>query len=125
MWNLCEASDAALEIVHKNNLIEMLMKHACLPAFGYRVVTSVLQCVFTISEDCKDPLLSILRGFGSTITALKSIGDETPQDLHIRLLAHGIELNLVDANGEQVESLWLEIIKIISLVLDQDQRKMV
>ena len=101
------------------------MKHACLPAFGYRVVTSVLQCVFTISEDCKEPLLSILRGFGSTISALKSIGDETPQDLHIRLLAHGIELNLVDANGEQVESLWLEIIKIISLVLDQDQRKMV
>ena len=78
-----------------------------------------------INQQHSVSVLSILRGFGSTISALKSIGDETPQDLHIRLLAHGIELNLVDANGEQVESLWLEIIKIISLVLDQDQRKMV
>jgi len=125
LWNLSEASDAALKIVYKNNLIELLMKHACLQAFGYRIVTSVLQCVFTISEDCKEPILSILKGHSSTINALKSICDESPQDLHIRLLAHGIELNLVESNGEQVESLWLEIMKIISLVLDQDQRKMV
>ena len=73
----------------------------------------------------KEPILSTLKGYGSTITALKSICDETPQDLHIRLLAQGIELNLVEATGEQAESLWLEIMKIISLVLDQDQRKMV
>jgi len=120
-----EASDAALKIVHKNNLIEILMKHTCFQVFGARIVTSVLQCVFTISEDCKEPILSTLKNYASNITALKSIGDGNPQDLHIRLLAHGIELNIVESNGEQVESLWLEIIKVLSLVLDQNQRKMV
>ena len=59
------------------------------------------------------------------MTALKSIDGETPQDLHIKLLAYGIELNLVEANGEQIESLWSEILQIISLVLEQDQRKLV
>ena len=59
------------------------------------------------------------------MTALKSINGETPQDLHIKLLAHGIELNLLEANGEQIESIWSEILQIISLVLEQDQRKLV
>jgi len=125
LWNLSEASDTALQMVHKNNLIELLMKHACLQPFGHRVVTSVLQCLFTISEDCKEPILSNLKGYGSVMTALKSIDGETPQDLHIKLLAYGIELNLVEANGEQIESLWSEILQIISLVLEQDQRKLV
>ena len=125
LWNLSEASDTALQIVHKNNLIELLMKHACLQPFGHRVVTSVLQCLFTISEDCKEPILSNLKEYGSVMTALKSIDGENPQDLHIKLLAYGIELNLVEANGEQIESLWSEILQIISLVLEQDQRKLV
>ena len=43
LWNLSEASDAALKIVHKNNLIEILMKHTCFQVFGARIVTSVLQ----------------------------------------------------------------------------------
>ena len=34
-------------------------------------------------------------------------------------------MNLVEANGENVESLWSEMIQIISLVLGQDQRKLV
>ena len=125
MWNLSEASDTALKVVHENNLIELLLKHASLQTFGHRVVTSVMQCVFTISEDCKEPILSTLRKYDSIFTALKSSTDETPEDLHIRLLAYGIEMNLVEANGENVESLWSEMIQIISLVLGQDQRKLV
>ena len=69
--------------------------------------------------------MSTLRGYGSIITSLKSIDGNTSQDLHIKLLAHGIELNLVEANGEKMESLCSEIIQIIALVLEQDQRKFV
>ena len=125
LWNLSEASDTGLKVVHDDNLIELLLKHASLQTFGHRVVTSVMQCVFTISEDCKEPILSTLRKYDSIFTALKSSTDESPEDLHIRLLAYGIDMNLVEANGENVESLWSEIIQIISLVLGQDQRKLV
>ena len=125
MWNLCEASDQALKIIHQNGLIQILLKHLSLRIFGHNVVTTVLQCLFTISEDCQEPILSVLKSHETEFENLISGDVEKPEDKHVKLLAYGVAMNICQATEEPRENLLPELMLTIGQVLEQDQRKMV
>lgn len=125
LWNLCEANDVALKIFCDDNLVEVLMKHTNLEMYGSRIVTPVLQCLYTISEDCKGTLLAKLAEHEHMIASLRLRPVDSPQDIHIQLLAHGIALNILQSKGEPVEAFMPELIGAIAKALDQDQRKLV
>ena len=125
LWNLCEANDTALKCLHDVNLICGIMKHANIDIYGYRVVCPVLQCIYTASEDCKEPLLNSLLQQEYFIASLRLRPGESHEDLHLQLLAQGIMLNLTASKGESVEPLLPEVITSISKVLNQDHRSLV
>lgn len=116
LWNLCEASDTALKNCQQNNLIPILMKHSSLENFGVKVVTSVLQCLYSISEDCQEPF----NDFLPVLNGLKSSQGQNSQDLHMKLLTFGILLNL-----DKDEMIFSEVLHIITQILSQDSRNLV
>ena len=125
LWNLCEASNTAMKIFSEQNLLQLLFQHVSVDVFGYRVVTSVLQCLYTVSEDCDESILSKFSEFEQTIASMKSDLADAPERLHLKLLSQGIYLNLVESKGEAAESVLPEVVETVASVLAQDQRKLV
>lgn len=117
--NLCEASTVAVNTFNENNLIRILLMHLDASKFGHQVVTSVLQCVCSVSEN-NPPAIQALKeqeAIFSQILATSEIG-QNPSDLYVRVLACGVIMNV-----SREPSVLPPIMNTIASVLGQDQRK--
>ena len=124
LWNLCEANESAVQKCFNQDLLPVLMKHMTVEKYGYQVVSSVLQCLYTLAEDCKEPFLSQFKAYDHILNSLVVKPAEKAEDLHIKLLAIGIAYNLTEARKESIEPLLSGMMNAVSAVLEQDQRKL-
>ena len=94
--NLCEASTLALDVFNKNNLVGVLLRHLDASQFGYPVVTSVLQCVYSVTEN--NPVAGeAVRGVEGELEAMLALPDDSPSQLYVRILVCGVILNSADS----------------------------
>lgn len=150
LWNLCEASEAALKILNSLNVIQLLLSHINVEKYGVDVVACVLQCIYSISENnlpainaIKERGVDSLFGhlFGSPPSVSKKIdshsngvNSKSASDLYLRILACGITISALNdtaASGindteSNLSSQVLPILmKTATEILDQDQRKLI
>lgn len=50
LWSLCEASDVAVSVFNKENLMSNLLPCLQHSVYGYPLATAVAQCLFTVTE---------------------------------------------------------------------------
>ena len=124
LWNLCEANETIVNISLEQDLLTVLVKHLTVEKYGYQVVTTVLQCIYTLSE-CKERHLNLFKNFEHVFKSLLVKNALSPEDLHVKILAFGIAANLLEARNESMEPMISELMNALSNTLDQDQRKIV
>lgn len=97
LWNLCEASEDAVKIFNKENLVEILWPCLQYNVYGYGVAITVAQCLQTVTEDNKD-LKEICRQQDKCQILEAIIADGTSSSQHalLKTLAVGILTNVVD-----------------------------
>ena len=103
LWNLCEANETMVNTCLEQDMLTVLMKHLTVEKYGYQVVTTVLQCIYTLSEDCKDVHLNLFKNFDHLLNSLLVKTAESSEDLHVRIIAFGIVANLLEARKESIE----------------------
>ena len=117
--NLCEANQTALKIFNQNNLIRILFLHLDESKFGQEVVSSVLQCVYSVSENNPSAVEAVKETEAQFASLLTPEVPVDPSMLLVRVLACGVVFNV------NRESALPVIMGTISAVLSQDQRKMI
>ena len=125
LWTLCEASDKALMTFNNGNLMQILFLHLDVTKFGYDVVSTVLQCIYSVSEDNVSAVEAV-REKEAIFTTLLSATNEANGEaakLYVRLLTCGVIVNAT-SDVSSLGALHV-IMETISDVLDQDQRKLV
>lgn len=127
LWNLCEASETALAVANKENLIPLLLKHLQYQVSeeatpNPRVKVALLQCLYSATEDnsvASAAVAQCLPLLQSIFTSEASAAEPT----HARVLAVGVVLNAAASCSEPLsESLWPVIVQVLHSVLEQDQR---
>ena len=125
LWNLCEANETIVNKCLEQDMLTILMKHLAVEKYGYKVVTTVLQCIYTLSEDCTEVHLNVFKNFDPLLNSLLVQNAESSEGLHVKVLAFGIVANLLEARKESVEPIISDLMNALSKTLDQDQRKLV
>lgn len=94
LWNLCEASEEAVNAFNKENLISYLWPCLQHSVYGLPLAITVAQCLHTVTEDnnelknvCKERALTELQ-------SLMSAPTDTPELVLLKTLHTGIVVNL-------------------------------
>lgn len=122
LWNLCEASETAVEVFNREKLVDILWPCLQHVVYGITLSTTVGQCLHTVSED--NTSMAMTCGQDGRVQLLQSlIGQPVESAGHVLLktLATGILTNisggqLTSAPGELVS----HILTSVSQVLDVD-----
>jgi len=126
--NLCEASSSALEVFNQSNLMEsVLLKHIDATVHGYYVVTSIMQCIYSVTENNPSAVTAVLAREAEMTSLLTSAADvtTTPSQLYVKVLVCGIVLNTVNSSENSNQAVVLgHVMATVAKVLEQDQRKM-
>ena len=91
--NLCEASPLALDVFNKANLVRVLLHHLDASKFGFPVVTSVLQCVYSVTEN-NPTAAEAVKCVEGELEALLALPDASASHLYVLILVCGVILNV-------------------------------
>ncbi|KAK7114740.1 HEAT repeat-containing protein 3-like [Littorina saxatilis] len=120
LWNLCEASDIAVKVFNKENLIPLLLPCLQHSIYGYPLATVVAQCLHTVTESnqeavqmCRgDEVLPLLKG-------LTQQTDSSSQAMLFQAALMGILMNVLGGelmNGPNVST----FVSTLGQILDVD-----
>ena len=78
---------------NKANLVRVLLHHLDASKFGYPVVTSVLQCVYSVTEN-NPTAAEAVKCVEGELEALLALPDASASHLYVRILVCGVILNV-------------------------------
>lgn len=97
LWNLCEASEEAVKIFNKENLVHLLWPCLQYKIYGYELSIAVAQCLQTVTEENKE-LIALCRLPDKASLLESIIADDALSSQHalLKTLVVGIITNISD-----------------------------
>ncbi|XP_023231299.1 HEAT repeat-containing protein 3-like [Centruroides sculpturatus] len=122
LWNLCESSEIAVDIITKEQLLPILVSCLDVKNFDVKVCVTVSQCLNTISEDNSEVIEALRKPeILETIHSLVSLPQNDSPWLLLRALASSLMLNIYsDTFGNCPPVATTSIIKTITEVLSAE-----
>jgi len=93
LWNLCESSPQAVTVFNREGLLDVLSNAVCVETYGRRVVTTVAQCLHTVTEDNPEAEMNLIDS-PLYQQLMKLISLDHQDDCLLRVLSAGVILNL-------------------------------
>ena len=107
--NLCEASPLALDVFNKANLVRVLLHHLDASKFGFPVVTSVLQCVYSVTEN-NPTAAEAVKCVEGELEALLALPDASASHLYVRILVCGVILNVAGTEPSKAGLIFVQFL---------------
>ncbi|XP_076470018.1 HEAT repeat-containing protein 3-like [Babylonia areolata] len=102
LWNLCEASDVAVTVFNKENLLPLLLPCLEHSVYGYPLATAVAQCLETVTEN-NAAAVEVCRG-DDVLPMLKRLADSADSSSQVLLFKAALMGVLMNVLGGELMS---------------------
>ncbi|KAL8560896.1 hypothetical protein ACOMHN_059080 [Nucella lapillus] len=100
LWNLCEASDIAVKVFNKENLLPLLLPCLQHSVYGYPLTIAVAQCLQTVTESNAEAV-EVCRG-DDVLPMLKALTDSADTCSHAMLFKAALMGTLMNILGGEL-----------------------
>ncbi|CAH1779666.1 unnamed protein product [Owenia fusiformis] len=121
LWNICENSEIAVNILNQSDLIETLVPCLQSSVYGLPLAVTTAQCLHTISENNTHAVQQMLKlKADDTLQSIMGSPHEDGEQLLLRTLSAGTLYNMRCVEKSTNISSVEEIMGVVSEVLTQD-----